>query len=182
MNLNHISASKNMLLLVLTFLSLQLGAVKPSTSSTEPVQQNIREHSPQKHNSKLSLKQKISFFLIKKLSAKKAKREKKNKTKKKNKLAKFSFLFGILSLLFFPLAFAPSIVAVALVGIALVITFAILAIVCSAKAVKEIKLDPDKFSGRGMATTGLILGIIALSSLFVILLLALLLFVILNIF
>lgn len=159
MNLNQTKIGKHILLVILTLVSVQLVAVKPSKSKDAIPAKEIRK--------KLNLKQKVGLFLLKKMARKNDKQAVKKKDPKKNKkLAKSSLWIGIISVALFPItlivvtytyAFGILIPVLILMGI-----LSIIAVVLAAKSLKRIKQNPEEYAGKGAATTGLVLGLIVL--------------------
>lgn len=166
MNLNHFSIAKYTLFLFLTFLCIQLSAVKPSGTFPPAQKQELEKQNKNKKRKGLSFKQKASLFLLKKLTAKKAKQASKNpESGKDSRIAFASFVVGILGILMFPLALVLSILGVPLVVPVLILmtVLGIMAVVLAATSKKKMKLYPDQYAGKTMSTIGLVIGIIILS-------------------
>lgn len=151
------------LLLLFCLFAIQLGAVKP-TAANIVVSNQLKEQKLKENRKRLTTKQKAGFYLRKKLAKKKVKQQvKKQVSSKKHKYAILSFVFGVVSIILFPTVFLITVPILALVGLGLLtLVFAIVAILWSKKALREIEQDTDRYAGKGLAKAGSILGLIVL--------------------
>ena len=163
MERNYTPKKISVLLVLLIFLCFQLKAVKPNpTSGNFPKEVSVKKEA--KRNIKgLSLKQKASLFLLKKIAVKKAKQEAKNQNPKlSKKLAVASFVIGIVAVLLLPASFiVGALISYQFIfpGLILMGILSILTVVFASKSLKRIKRNPEKYGGKGMAITGLVLGL-----------------------
>ena len=164
MNLDSNTFLKYLLLIALTFFCLHLEAVKPKNTLSNFDKKVLAKKEIQKNKKKLSLQQKASLFLLKKLVARKTKQAaKKSKPRKNKKSSVASQIMGIVSLILIPVTISLSLYSVFLVGIAASAILGILAIVFAGRSKKRIKSSPEEYGGNGSATTGLVLGIITVA-------------------
>lgn len=158
MNLHQILLRKHTLIILLTFLCSNLQAVKPKKTNNNPPKKELRE---QKRS--LTLKQKTSLALVQKRAARKAKRStQENSVFKRKGLAPLSILLGLLGIVFIPITIAASVFVIFYPTLIVSCVLGILAIVFARISQKRIKSNPEKYTGKGLAFTGLIFGALVL--------------------
>lgn len=164
MNLNHLAIGKHLILMVLTFICFHAEAVKSVNSLSITHKKELSKQEFKKQNKDLTLKQKLSLFLIKKLANRKTKQSSKGKAGfKKKGWANASMIMGIISLILIPITIVASFYMIFLPGVFVSGILGVLAIIFAGNSKKRIKLSPEEHGGNGLATTGLVVGIISVA-------------------